>query len=457
MWAFKRRLNIILLILATVLCFGVIPYYLSHRDVPTCFDGKQNQNEEGVDCGGGCALFCKGKAQDLKVLWSKIDEIRPGTFEVAFSVENPNVNVAAGKIPYTIALYDKNGGQVTERKGVTYAGSNEAFLIYEGKILANAGLIDSAKLEFGDFPWTASARRQELFSVVEKKLEGVDTSPKLSALIRNDTTVTQEGVEVAVYISDDEGAVVGYGKTIVDSLLPGESKPVTVSWTKPFSYQASIDSCDVPVDAILVFDRSGSMESDGKNPPQPLTTAKAAAVDFLERFRAVDQVGVVSFATAPTNPIDRLLTADKNRVRTVLENIVIGTDGTQYTNIGDALKQARAELESRRKNPDATSVVVLMTDGDPTYPEHPLDKNYPLFYASAAAKELREKGITLYAIGLGGEVRGEYLASLAGDPARYFFAQSADDLVGIYATISSVLCKKAPSVIEVLPRINNVR
>jgi hypothetical protein len=456
MWAFKRRLNIILLILATILCFGVIPYFLAHREVPTCFDGKMNQREEGIDCGGGCALVCKGGAQDLKVLWNRIDEIRPGVFEVAFSIENPNINVSAKSVPYTLRFIGRDGVEIGQRSGITYAGPNEAFLIYEGNIMTGNDTLASADLSFQEFSWIASEKRQEQFTVMDKELKNIDTKPKLTALVRNDTTIPQEKVEIAAIVSDDAGETVGYGKTYIDRLLPDESKPVTFSWTKPFSYQASLESCDIPVDVMLVFDRSGSMQSDGKNPPEPLTTAKNAVIGFLGKFRSQDQVGVVSFATAPTSPIDRALTREKERAEEAVQKIEIGTDGTQYTNIGDALKQARIELSSRRKNPDATQAMILLTDGDPTYPENPIDTQYPLTYASDAAKSVISDGVTLYAIGLGGGVRGEYLTSLVGDPEKYFFAESADDLSGIYDRISSVLCKKAPSVIEVLPRVNNV-
>jgi uncharacterized protein YegL len=456
MWAFKRRLNIILLILATVLCFGIIPYYLSHREVPTCFDGKQNQNEEGIDCGGGCALVCKGKAKDLKVLWTKIDEIRPGVSEVAFAIENSNVIVGAKNIPYTVTLYGARGEQLEERHGTTFAGPNEAFLIYEGNIKTKEGqVLESAELSFGEFAWVTTSKQDNLFTVEDKRLEFVDTRPKLSAVVHSESPFLQEHVEVDAIISDDVGEVIGYGKTYIESLPPHETRGVTFSWTKPFTYQASLESCDVPVDAMLVFDRSGSMQSDGKNPPEPLTTAKNAASAFVQKFRSQDQIGVVSFATSPTIPIDRVLTNDKLKVRTSVDEIVIGTNGTQYTNIGDALKQAYLELESRRRNPNATPAVILLTDGDPTYPEHPEDKNYPLFYAQQEAKKLRDKGITLYTIGLGGDVKGEYLSELAGDAQRYFSAASASDLSGIYTKISSVLCKKAPSVIEVLPRVNS--
>jgi len=456
MWAFKRRLNIVLLILATIICFGVIPYYLSHREVPTCFDGKQNQQETGVDCGGRCALICKGGAQNLKVLWSKVDQVRSGVYEAAFAVENPNMNVGAVNVPYTVTLFGEGDAVLGERTGTTYAGSNEKFLVYEGNIFSGSDTLRRAEIAFGEFPWVTTEKRQEIFSITDKQLQNIDVRPKLSALVHNDTTVPQEGIEVSAYISDDVGDVVGYGRTYVDRLLPDEGRPVTFSWTRPFSYQASIEACDVPVDVVLVFDRSGSMQSDGKNPPEPLTTAKNAAIQFLDKFRLRDQVGLVSFATAPTTPIDRMLTSDKEKVRFALEQVAIGMEGTQYTNIGDALKEARMEIRSRRGNTDATKAIILLTDGDPTYPEHPEDKAYPLFYATEAAKAVLAEGITLYTIGLGAGVRGDYLASLAGDSERYFFAESAGDLSDIYSRISSVLCKKAPSVIEVLPRVNNV-
>ena len=53
----------------------IVIYSLYHfRDVispaPTCFDGKANGLENGIDCGGNCNLMCTDEVKPLIVEWS---------------------------------------------------------------------------------------------------------------------------------------------------------------------------------------------------------------------------------------------------------------------------------------------------------------------------------------------------------------------------------------------------
>ena len=67
-WASNRRLAYISVVLfgvlAVVLFVGLVVFY----EAPTCFDGKRNGTEEGVDCGGSCDLICSFSAADIEIL-----------------------------------------------------------------------------------------------------------------------------------------------------------------------------------------------------------------------------------------------------------------------------------------------------------------------------------------------------------------------------------------------------
>ena len=58
----KKKQIVISLIYVTIFLVIVSWIYYIIRPVPNCFDGKQNQNEEGVDCAGVCAKKCEIKA-----------------------------------------------------------------------------------------------------------------------------------------------------------------------------------------------------------------------------------------------------------------------------------------------------------------------------------------------------------------------------------------------------------
>ena len=50
---------------------GYFVYTVLFKVDPTCFDGKKNQDERGIDCGGVCALVCLADAKTVVPIWSR--------------------------------------------------------------------------------------------------------------------------------------------------------------------------------------------------------------------------------------------------------------------------------------------------------------------------------------------------------------------------------------------------
>ena len=76
--------------------------------------------------------------------------------------------------------------------------------------------------------------------------------------------------------------------------------------------------------------------------------------------------------------------------------------------------------------------------------------------ANDIADEARASNISVYTIGLGSDLNSELMQSIATKPEQYYQAVSGSELSSVYAKIASAICKKSPSVIEIIPRINNV-
>ena len=310
-----------------------------------------------------------------------------------------------------------------------------------------------------DFPWVSVSDPKADISVSEKMLVGTDKLPKLKALLTNEELEVLRNIEVTVVVYDVTGNSVAVSSTRVGKIEPKESEKLFFTWPSPLSYVAETEKCETPVDIVLALDRSGSMASDSTNPPQPLTVAKNAAARFVERLTAVDQAAYVSFATEASHPIDQTLTHDILRLKRAIERTAIGKSGLQYTNIGDAIRRAVNELATYRASEKARPIIVLLTDGIPTRPENPqdpADKEYPSLYAQKLADEAKAQDIGIYTIGLGDEVKGDFLARLSTSPEYYYQAASGAELGEIYQEIATAICKKGPSVIEIIPRVNTM-
>jgi hypothetical protein len=123
-----------------------------------------------------------------------------------------------------------------------------------------------------------------------------------------------------------------------------------------------------PIDVVLIIDRSGSMlwntadsYDPGSSNPRRITSAKAAAITFVEAMKAGNnQVGLVSFASSTTT--DRSLTNDFNGVQTSI-NALSATGATQMRR---AIYEAVTDVDTNGRN-GAVKAVILLTDGDWNY------------------------------------------------------------------------------------------
>jgi Mg-chelatase subunit ChlD len=172
-------------------------------------------------------------------------------------------------------------------------------------------------------------------------------------------------------------------------------------------------------DVVLVIDASSSMDAP------KLAAAKAAAHAFVDAMALPDdQVAVVSFHA--TAQVVHTLTGDANALHAVIDGIAVAPG----TRIDRGLDTAVVELSSTRRHVEHTPVIVLMTDGvQYEEPQSALD----------AASRARESGTTIYAIGLGADVDGEFLVTVAGAASRYYFAPVPDQLVDIYRGIARAI------------------
>jgi hypothetical protein len=68
-WARRKRNRFTTAVLLVVL-LALIGVYVVFTSAPaTCSDGTQNQNEEGIDCGGVCTRVCSENVQDIRLEW----------------------------------------------------------------------------------------------------------------------------------------------------------------------------------------------------------------------------------------------------------------------------------------------------------------------------------------------------------------------------------------------------
>jgi Ca-activated chloride channel homolog len=139
-------------------------------------------------------------------------------------------------------------------------------------------------------------------------------------------------------------------------------------------------------DIILVFDVSRSMLAEDF-PPNRLEAAKSIMIDYVN-LKPIARLGVVMFSEKVFTLVP--LTSDLEVVKQAISEIDIGFLGSG-TNIGDGLALAVGRLAQS----DAKSrVIILLTDGV---------NNVGSMTPIQAAEIARDRGIKIYAIGMGGD------------------------------------------------------
>jgi len=452
-WATKRKLQYLGIIVAFFIILVAIPLYVFIYDKPTCFDGFENGDESGVDCGGSCRLLCTAEIGQPIARWDpRIFRISPGIYSVLAYLENPNVTAEVLHAPYIFKLYDNKGLLITERKGETFIPKGQTFAIYEGNFSTGERVPTRAIFSFEpNLTWTKNLSTPPGLEVTNKALSREESSPRVDATVTNKSVSPVSNIELTAIIFDGAGSAIGASRTLVEDINPQESKALVFTWPNPFETKSEV--CSAPVDTAIVIDRSGSMASLGKNPPQPLTDVKNAAVFFVNQLGPNDQGALITFANEASNPIDSLLTSSFESLKTAIGNIAIKTPGTQNTNLADGIFQAKNELVSERHNESAGKVMVVLTDGIATMPQKAGDPKYPETFALERANEAKANGVSIFTIGLGKELNIEFLKQVASSSEEFYLAPTAKDLTGIYTQIATKICKKRPASIEIIPRI----
>jgi hypothetical protein len=241
-WSSKRKLKYFLetsIVVVGLLYVVIHPYFVEN---PMCTDNKQNGTETGVDCGGTCQKMCMGDAKDITVLWARSFEVLPGVYHSVAYIENQNVDSGLKKVPYTFKLYDENNKLIVSREGSTFVSPNGRSAIFEESLHTGGNRIPKfTRFEFGTpetFYKTPALYKDIQIVEADKNLTDLDTSPKVSATLKNGTFIDIGEFEVVAIVYDQFDNAIASSKTIVDQLPKQSSTEVFFSWPTPFSADA---------------------------------------------------------------------------------------------------------------------------------------------------------------------------------------------------------------------------
>jgi hypothetical protein len=250
-WAFRRKiLYFAIAFIALVILVGIPAFFLTYK-APTCGDGKQNQGEAGIDCGGPCRRLCEAQALSPIVSWKRFIEVTPGNYSLVAYVENPNFNYQASNVSYRFQLFDKDDVLVTERTGTATIYPNKKLPVVEYAVYTNDHVPTRIEFEFtGSLVWDKVDSIYPELRFVDVTLEREESSPRLLATLENRTPFEVSRIPVVALVYDVDGNALAVSKTLVSRVGPNGSAPLVFTWPRPFPRTASVKEL-VPIIAPL--------------------------------------------------------------------------------------------------------------------------------------------------------------------------------------------------------------
>lgn len=220
-----------------IIIFGFIYiiYFFVLKPIPSCFDGKKNQSEEGIDCGGPCPPCELKELKLIQILPVGIVSL-DGKTSALIELRNPNINWGADKFYYELNFYDSAGEKI-------FSLSKDSF-IYPGEVkyIAEINLdVDYQKISRSEFtiinePSWKPASEFPLPKISSPRGISTEYNQKekkiiISGIWTNENPFSVSEAVIIGVLWDNLGRRVGISKTLLSGIKPREQKAFRIILT----------------------------------------------------------------------------------------------------------------------------------------------------------------------------------------------------------------------------------
>ncbi len=243
-WSQRRKLTyggIVALVICAVIA---LPAFFFFYKAPTCFDGVQNGNETGVDCGGSCQRLCPSAFFAPQPVWTRIEYVAPQLYNIATYIVNPNTSAVALNTPYHVIVYDNQGIEITEYTGTVTIPPHRNTLAFNGAVAMSKRVPAKALFEFTSAPqWQSAGDPLANIVIGDKQYSEDSYGASLSVTLKNTGVDPINTTDVYVVLKDKDNNAIGFSKTVIDS-IPGYGS-VIAPFTWPSSFNGAVISIEV--------------------------------------------------------------------------------------------------------------------------------------------------------------------------------------------------------------------
>ncbi|KKQ81410.1 MAG: hypothetical protein UT05_C0017G0003 [Parcubacteria group bacterium GW2011_GWF2_38_76] len=219
-----------------------IYYYFFLKTPISCSDGKKNQGELDIDCGGPCSEICESEILPLSVEWVRPFKLLNGKYDVAAMVVNRNTTFGIPSFNYKFSVFDDKNVNVTDKNGSVFINPNEKVLLFISGLDSGQRSVSKAFLEYNkdkkEEGWLRVgdiSDKPRLSVENEKVVEG--NTPRLYADIINSSPYDLRNIEVSAIVYDEQDNAMAVSRTMIDFLIKDSREQVVFTWPSPFNFK----------------------------------------------------------------------------------------------------------------------------------------------------------------------------------------------------------------------------
>lgn len=236
-----------------IVLLAVGAYYAFFKAPETCFDGKRNQNESGIDCGGVCQAVCKENVigTDLEIREIVFVPGNNGQYDILGKLYNPNDEIGASSFAYVAELRDSAGTVLATRSGTGYILPQENKYIFELNLVTPT-VPANASLRISEIEWARFSGYQEKPSInIYQKRYGQISSGvgfgEAYGLLSNESPYDFRSIIVRVILRDGNGNPLAFNSTEMRTVRSHEERDFRLVW--PSAFPGTVEKVEMEVDA----------------------------------------------------------------------------------------------------------------------------------------------------------------------------------------------------------------
>lgn len=234
-WADKRRTYIIggAIAFGIMLLSGILFAFL--YEAPSCMDGRQNQDETDIDCGGSCMYLCRNEVQAPRLSFARAVTNGSGRTDVIAYIENRNPDAEAKDALYTVEVFDESNVLLGKREGRIDLPARSTVALYVPGVYVGVAAVPRAFVSFADDTRWRNVRAGEAPLTVSGITLVPGALPRVNATVSNSAPSAVYNRTLIATVFDSDGVAIAASQTVVREVAALGSTQAVFTWPEVFT------------------------------------------------------------------------------------------------------------------------------------------------------------------------------------------------------------------------------